>query len=528
MLRKNILHVLITLALVYLGLNYLSLYNSNLDQGQLLLFTLTGVLYSFVIIFIIYELINYRVFRRLDYLKKDLLYLKGKDSLKPISDDEIGQLEHAINDLINTMEYCQRESNFQKQVYESIVEDMPILICRYKSDGSITFANHFFKQLIQAENINSIIDPKYLSKTKYSYLSLSVDKPVSVIENEIIDKYGQRKWIEWTNVGFFDKNNLLTEYQSIGVNISERKEIERKLIENDTQLKLITDNMLDIVTQTDLEGKFVYISPSYQKTLGWMPDIGDSIYDCVHPDDISTLKEGFLKAVKREKINKAEFRARHINNSYVWLEVIGDMLYDEDKNLIGTILSSRDVTTKKFYQEKLDFQFKLQELISEISTDLVRAYNHDTDQEIINALSRVGIFLNVDRAFIYLFDGEEMYSKHNWAKPGVVWDETRNAKTRADVFPWALDKMKRYEIISINTINIPEEGVNEKKLLVSQGTTSVLLIPMRLNGSLLGYLGLESLTQRHWKEDTINMLTILNRLIGSILRETMDSYKVGG
>jgi len=67
--------------------------------------------------------------------------------------------------------------------------------------------------------------------------------------------------------------------------ITERKEAEDRL-------KLITENMSDIIFYRDFEGKFLYVSPSIEKQLGIPPKkmVGKTSLSIVHPDDKYLLK----------------------------------------------------------------------------------------------------------------------------------------------------------------------------------------------------------------------------------------------
>ncbi|MEW6506071.1 MAG: CHASE4 domain-containing protein, partial [Chloroflexota bacterium] len=63
------------------------------------------------------------------------------------------------------------------------------------------------------------------------------------------------------------------------------------LRESETRLKQITENMFDMVSLTDAEGVYKYVSPSVTKTLGYEPKdlVSKTIFDFLHPDDMSRV-----------------------------------------------------------------------------------------------------------------------------------------------------------------------------------------------------------------------------------------------
>jgi len=72
--------------------------------------------------------------------------------------------------------------------------------------------------------------------------------------------------------------------------------MERKLRQNEQRLRLITDNMLDMVSQTDAAGVFKYVSPSHTHVLG---------YDI---EELLDTPVSRLRASRRHRIRQAQDR----------------------------------------------------------------------------------------------------------------------------------------------------------------------------------------------------------------------------
>ena len=73
--------------------------------------------------------------------------------------------------------------------------------------------------------------------------------------------------------------------------ITERKKFEEQIYDREASLRLLTDHMLDLVSQMDPNGVFKYVSPSHQDVLGYAPEelLGKSFFDFVHPEDMDAL-----------------------------------------------------------------------------------------------------------------------------------------------------------------------------------------------------------------------------------------------
>ena len=115
--------------------------------------------------------------------------------------------------------------------------------------------------------------------------------------------------------------------------------------------------MFDMVSMTDLEGVFTYIGPSH-RILGFEREqlIGTKAFDYVHPDDAGYVMDRFTELVSHpspERIATVEFRQRCKDGSYLWLETIGKVLFDDSGSPSSLFFNSRNVTERKMAEEAL-------------------------------------------------------------------------------------------------------------------------------------------------------------------------------
>jgi len=143
------------------------------------------------------------------------------------------------------------------------------------------------------------------------------------------------------------------------------------LRESEQRFRRITENMLDMVAQTDLLGTCEYASPSMKTVLGYDPKdmLGKSMFEDVHPDDFDNVFETVRKALVAGTTEKFKYRYRHADGHYVWLESHGNPLFDEKGQMTGAVLSSRDITEPKRAEEELQKSVERERLL----TDLVRS-----------------------------------------------------------------------------------------------------------------------------------------------------------
>lgn len=156
---------------------------------------------------------------------------------------------------------------------------------------------------------------------------------------------------------FDSEGKLVGAIESIS-DVTRRKRTDEALRESEARLRQITDNMLDMICLTDTEGIFRYVSPSNKFVLGYEPDemLGRSVLEFAHPDDLNLLTTTFSTCISTATAGRLEFRYRHVADHYLWLESIGNPLFDDHGNVNGTIFASRNITARKRMEHDLNLQ----------------------------------------------------------------------------------------------------------------------------------------------------------------------------
>ena len=100
-----------------------------------------------------------------------------------------------------------------------------------------------------------------------------------------------------------------------------------------------------------------YASPAFGRMLGYDPEevVGKmNVLDHVHPDDLPHVLEETEKALSEGGVatNRAEYRFRHEDGSWRWVESAGTYLLD-DPHVKGVVVQTRDITERKRTEEAL-------------------------------------------------------------------------------------------------------------------------------------------------------------------------------
>jgi PAS domain S-box-containing protein len=265
------------------------------------------------------------------------------------------ELVHKIRQAVQRRraEEALRES---EKRYRNVVEDQTEFISRFAPDGTHLFANdaycrYFNKQ--REEIIGNVFTPHIFTedqaRVSEHFLALTQDHPVALIEHRIIMPDGKIRWQRWSDRAVFDSRGRIVEYQSVGQDITEQRAVEEALRKSETLFRSIVQNSSDIFSFLDAGGVITYESPATGRVLGYVAGerVGKNIFDFVHPDDIPVVKEVFVQSTHKPGATiPPQFRCRHKDGSWVWLEAVSSN-YLDDPNIGAIIVSSRDITLRR-------------------------------------------------------------------------------------------------------------------------------------------------------------------------------------
>ncbi|WP_435066662.1 PAS domain S-box protein [Haloplanus sp. C73] len=136
---------------------------------------------------------------------------------------------------------------------------------------------------------------------------------------------------------------------------------------------------VDVLTILDDECVVQYQSPSIESVLGYAPDelVGERVVEYVHPDDQQMVLEQFYELIEADveyTTAGVEFRFRHDDGSWVWLEARGSN--QTGNALDGYVVSSRDISARKEYEQQLKRERdRLDRFASVVSHDLRNPLN---------------------------------------------------------------------------------------------------------------------------------------------------------
>ncbi|HET7150164.1 MAG TPA: PAS domain S-box protein [Candidatus Acidoferrum sp.] len=153
-----------------------------------------------------------------------------------------------------------------------------------------------------------------------------------------------------------DKEGRVVRYQGAIMDITERREIERRLRQQQEFARRLVDNFPDLIFVLDANSRYTFVSPRCEKVLGYSLDETQHMEfgGRTHPEDLPAALAVYKDILAgKQTFASLEIRVRHKQGD--WRRILFNFspLSDEKGGIEGVVLSGRDITDLKHLEEQL-------------------------------------------------------------------------------------------------------------------------------------------------------------------------------
>jgi PAS domain S-box-containing protein len=161
--------------------------------------------------------------------------------------------------------------------------------------------------------------------------------------------------------------------RGICVDISDRKEAEKKIRQSEERYRIILEAFPDLIVMTDISGRIIYNNIPFTELTGFSRETGSesNLFTLIHPDDFDSISDLISELIEghRRHTPLIEKRLKDTKGEYRWLSGVFSKVVIDNNRALQFI--ARDITAKKRIEEELEMhRTKLEYLVVERTEEL--------------------------------------------------------------------------------------------------------------------------------------------------------------
>ncbi|GAA4230504.1 hypothetical protein GCM10022291_00840 [Postechiella marina] len=289
------------------------------------------------------------------FTRKDGSIFEVEVSAKKQKDGKILAIARDITAWQNNLREIKKAREFSSGLLNAMNEGLVVI----NLESEIISVNPAFckmtgfteKELIGVKRPYPYSPPELKKENDNNYKLLIQNKNKREYENTYMRKNGERFPVYVSISSIYDENGVKTSNFSTVLDITERKQAEKKLLESEQNLKQsqkvanIASLSVDLKTMTwacsETLENIIGIDKSFIKTVdNWNVNI--------HPDDLESVNTHLENCINLQTKYNKEYRFIRVKDKKeIWIHGIGEVIIDKLKKPIKIIGTVQDITERK-------------------------------------------------------------------------------------------------------------------------------------------------------------------------------------
>src|SRR5215475_7426916 len=157
-----------------------------------------------------------------------------------------------------------------------------------------------------------------------------------------------------TSRAVWDASGAIIRYQGTLTDVTERRTLEMQIRQQEQFRQRLLESFPDLILVLDLEERYTFASSRIRDLLGYRPEelVGKKIEDLQDhsPEFLSLYRD---VASGKQMFAASEYGALHRNGSWRTMRASASQLFDAENKLSGVIISVRDITVEKKFEQQI-------------------------------------------------------------------------------------------------------------------------------------------------------------------------------
>ncbi|MBC8110959.1 MAG: PAS domain S-box protein [Verrucomicrobia bacterium] len=450
--------------------------------------------------------------------KKNGDYAWVLESGTPFADNE-GEFKGFITSVIDiTEQRANEEIRQQEQLFQDTEERFHetlrnINLCGITiiKDGTITFCNKFMlattgyaEEEVIGKNFFDLFVAEEEREVRQQDFARAFENQglLSSVERTVTAKDGTLRYILFRSYILNNPSGEITGITRIGEDVTQKREVEKKLSYQQSQLQDLFDNASDLIQIFSLKGDIIFTNKSWKNTLGYTEEETAelNLVDIVQPDYLRNTLRKLRKVLKGEDLITFETVFVSKEGKNVFLEGSVTCRFENNQPTAFRCIL-HDVTDKLRAEKAQQLYYRIGSLIAQ-SDNLETLYQniHQELGKVIDARNFYITLLNPENDYLYFpyyvdeeYPADVRITQRRVAK-GLIEYGLRNQK------PIILYENQIQELIESGEVEI------------YNGMPKVWIgVPLRIDNRMTGFISLRSYQLRNiYNEKDLEMLDFIS------------------
>lgn len=166
---------------------------------------------------------------------------------------------------------------------------------------------------------------------------------------------GTVHWITSRGRAYYDEAGEPVRMSGVAMDVSGRKQAEQAFRKSEQRFRTLTEALPQLVWTADAAGEIDYVNRRWCAYTGQTRQqaLGASSFNVIHPDDLVSVQQAWVNAVRTGTQHQAEFRLRSKDGQYRWFLARGVPLRNEEGQAERWFGTCTDIHEMKMAQQAL-------------------------------------------------------------------------------------------------------------------------------------------------------------------------------
>ncbi|QUD87545.1 PAS domain-containing hybrid sensor histidine kinase/response regulator [Phenylobacterium montanum] len=252
-------------------------------------------------------------------------------------------------------------------LYRMLADKASDIIVRYDADSVIRFISPSVRQLgftpeqMIGRRMSDFTHPEDHTRAQQRRVDILAGRPVTVEESmgtRTRTASGEWVWLQGSPTPIRDEAGKIIGALTALRDITARREAMDALAQSEARYRLLAETSRDAVFRFNLAGDILYASPG-ARLFGYPPEelVGRNSLELIHPDDVEAARARLISVLKAtdegETPTLNEFRVRHADGRYLWVEGNPSATRDAEGRIDGHTDSLREVTARRAMEDEV-------------------------------------------------------------------------------------------------------------------------------------------------------------------------------